>query len=81
MKLEGSNLCMLVVDIMRELINKDAEGANYLKKKCGQTFLIIATKFMGERKEARKQCAEAYGLRESTDTVPMILTNFKSTHN
>ena len=33
MKLEGSNLCMLVVDIMRELINKDAEGANYFKKK------------------------------------------------
>ena len=29
MKLEGSKLCMLVVDIMRELINKDAEGANY----------------------------------------------------
>ena len=29
MKLEWSKLCMLIVDIMREIINKDAEGANY----------------------------------------------------
>ena len=36
---------------------------------------------MGERKEGNKECAEAYVLRESTDTAPMILTNFKSTHN
>ena len=53
MKLEWCKLCMLIVDIMREIINKDAEGANYLKKKCGQTFLIISTKFMGERKEGK----------------------------
>ena len=39
MKLEWSKLCMLIVDIMREIINKDAEGANYLKKKCGQLTL------------------------------------------
>ena len=36
---------------------------------------------MGERKEGRKECAEAYGLGEFTDTIPVISTNFKGTHN
>ena len=38
MKLEWSKLCMLIVDIMREIINKDAEGANYLKKSVDKHF-------------------------------------------
>lgn len=35
------------------------------QKRYGQTLLIISTKVMGERKEGRKECAEAFGVRES----------------